>query len=106
LNCQQKKYKRRLEGQWETNQDTKRDHSVRFSGARFAEKIKQMISGSEGQFGKRPKNTYQRGSRVLEEAAQSLGWLTHRQQGLMQRAKEASAEHAEAQRGLLRGRRS
>ena len=36
----------------ETHQDTKRDQSVRFFGARFAEEIEPMISCSERQFGR------------------------------------------------------
>ena len=64
---------------------TKRDQLVRFSGVRFAEEIEQVISCSDGQLGKRPRNTYQRGSKVPKEAVQSLGGLTQRQQGLTQR---------------------
>ena len=49
MNRQQEKYKRRLEGQLEIHQERSR---IRFSGARFAEKIELEISCSEGQFSK------------------------------------------------------
>jgi len=97
----------------ETHEDTKRNQSVRFFGARLAEEIEQVISCSEGQLRRRPRNTYQRGSRVSVEAAQCLGRLTQRQQGLAQklrrpaqstqRAKGADAESIEAVAEGFRG---
>jgi len=66
----------------------------------FAEEIEQVISCSEVQFGRRSKNTYQRGSKAPKEATQSLGGLTQRLRRLAQRTQKTERQAHRTQKAV------